>query len=237
MSKPENRYHGSTEYSDMSKNTWEDCWSVGKTFFHRSAYHPMLVEHIEKLINGRSNLVIFIPLCGKSLDIKYLYDLGHTVVGVEGAKSPIEEFFGEHNLEFTKSDCPSVNGSVYKNGDNRIRIYHGDMFDFNGKDEVKFSGVWDRGSFGAINKTDRPKYVELLTSMVTEDCQYLLNTYDYNPEQFSGPPHCFTDEEMLGYWGHKWNITRIHYEDVNNDSKREKGVEYFNEQVHHLTLK
>ena len=89
------------------------------------------------------------------------------------------------------------------------------------------------------------------------------------PLSITGPPHCFTDEEMLGYWGknslvwcnqnrcklfvgyvqmqakmspvffsgHKWNITRIHYEDVNNDSKREKGVEYFNEQVHHLTLK
>ncbi len=61
----------------------------------------MLVKHIEKLTLSRKGLSIFLPLCGKSLDIPYLASLGLDVVGVEFVQDAIEQFFNENSITFT----------------------------------------------------------------------------------------------------------------------------------------
>jgi len=40
--------------------------------------------------------------------------LGHTIVGVEGAQKPVEEFFKENNIEYTVHVVSDVNGHLYQ---------------------------------------------------------------------------------------------------------------------------
>ncbi|UYV80256.1 TPMT [Cordylochernes scorpioides] len=61
-----------------------------------------LVKHFPRLQNGRDAITIFVPLCGKAMDLKWLYDQGHSVIGVEIVLRPILDFFKEHGLHCDK---------------------------------------------------------------------------------------------------------------------------------------
>ena len=54
---------------------WLDRWKKGTTGWHRSDINPQLIENINQLAKARSQK-IFVPLCGASLDMKYLIDQG-----------------------------------------------------------------------------------------------------------------------------------------------------------------
>ena len=60
---------------------WLDRWRKGTTGWHRSDINPQLIENINQLTEARPQK-IFVPLCGASLDMKYLSDQGFHVVGV-----------------------------------------------------------------------------------------------------------------------------------------------------------
>ncbi|MPC79199.1 Thiopurine S-methyltransferase [Portunus trituberculatus] len=71
-----------------------------------------LVTYINELLPSEPARVL-VPLCGKSPDMRWLYDRGNTVVGVEGAEKPVKEFFELHtDLRHTVEDVPF--GKVYK---------------------------------------------------------------------------------------------------------------------------
>jgi len=40
--------------------------------------------------------------------------LGHTIIGVEGAQKPVEEFFNENHIEHTVDAVDSVKGLLYQ---------------------------------------------------------------------------------------------------------------------------
>ncbi len=168
---------------------WKDAWAKGRTIFHEGKPNEFLEKHVDALTGGKSAITIFVPLCGKTVDLKWLYDRGHSVVGVEVATQAIEEFFSENNLEFTKEEVDKVHGTLYKSYDGRIRLYACDLYDFSSKVESGMLGVWDRGSLVAINKEDREKYMKTLRSVTSDDCRYLVEVLNYNSVKLDGPPH------------------------------------------------
>jgi len=71
---------------DVYEDFWRAKWKNGHTHFHRNHVHPMLKASLQELVNGRdiSELTIFLPLCGKSLDLAFLLRMGFKqVVGTE----------------------------------------------------------------------------------------------------------------------------------------------------------
>lgn len=67
---------------------------------------------------------VFVPLCGKSLDIHRLLAQGHKVVGVELSELAIEELFTELAIEPASID----EGSILRFESNDIDILVGDFF-------------------------------------------------------------------------------------------------------------
>lgn len=49
-------------------------------------------------------MTILLPLCGKAVDLRYLYDLGHTVIGIEAIEQGAREFFEENEMTANKRD-------------------------------------------------------------------------------------------------------------------------------------
>ena len=82
----------------MEASFWHNKWEIGQIGFHENETNPFLVKHLDKL-QLRSDLNngvrIFVPLCGKTLDIHYLLSLGYKVVGVEFSELAIKELFQE----------------------------------------------------------------------------------------------------------------------------------------------
>uniref|UniRef100_A0A8C1HD77 thiopurine S-methyltransferase n=1 Tax=Cyprinus carpio carpio TaxID=630221 RepID=A0A8C1HD77_CYPCA len=171
----------------MALSEWEDRWNEGKTGFHRPEVHNLLENNLDKVICGRKEVRFFFPLCGKAVDMKWLADMGHTVVGVEISEKGIKQFFAEQNLAFNEEPVAAIPGAnVFKSADGKISIYQCDLYKFSSAVAGKFGGIWDRGALVAINPCDRQKYATLLMSLMNNDCRYLLDTVEYNSELYKG---------------------------------------------------
>lgn len=157
-----------TEHLDYTRNVnyWADRWTQEKIGWHKSVVNKQLIENLPKLCAGASK-TFFIPLCGKSVDIPYLYERGHRVFGVEAIPKAIEELNTEHSLGLTFD----LNTSTYATDDGKIIIYLGDIFKCPFEKFGPFDCVWDRGSFVAFEYPFRPAYKEMVQrSLKVREC-------------------------------------------------------------------
>jgi len=176
---------------------WAERWQNGTYAWHRSEPQPSLVTHLPRLTGGREGLRIFVPLCGKTGCLLFLYKGGHTVIGVEGVETVVEQFFTENQLEFDRTEIPEIKGSCYSSKDNKLKIFACDLFLLSPGLVGTVDAVWDRGSLVALSPKSRTKYVDFMKLIVgTTFRQYLLESYDYDPTQWAGPPHSITKEDV-----------------------------------------
>ena len=52
---------------------WQDRWDTGKTGWHKDTVNQNLSKHFEKLTKGQKDLKFLFPLCGKTLDMIWVY--------------------------------------------------------------------------------------------------------------------------------------------------------------------
>lgn len=222
----------------MNLSEWEQRWQEDRIGFHQPQVHKMLESHIDKVLNGRSGVRFFFPLCGKAVDMKWLADMGHSVVGVEISEKGIRQFFEENNMTYSEEPVPAIPGAkVFKNSEKNISLYQCDMYSFSSSIEGQFGAIWDRGSLVAINPQDRDKYAALVISLMAKDCRYLLDTLLYNPELYPGPPFLVPDEQVHSLFGGSCDIETLQSVDALTDRQRGWGLDYLTEKVHLITPK
>ena len=85
-------------------------WDNNVTPWHRNEVHGTLKANLELMTKpvqdarkGVQNcdITFFLPLCGKSVDLLYLYQEGFCVVGCDVEKAA-EQFFQDNKLEFKR---------------------------------------------------------------------------------------------------------------------------------------
>ncbi|KAM4630256.1 putative thiopurine S-methyltransferase [Polymixia lowei] len=217
---------------------WEERWQEGRTGFHQLHPHKLLENNIEKVLAGRTGVRFFFPLCGKAVDMKWLADMGHSVVGVEIAEQAIRQFFEDNNITYSEEPVPAIPGAkVYKSSEKNITLYQCDLYNFSSSIEGQFGAIWDRGSLVAINPKDREKYASLIISLMANDCRYLLDTLLYNPELYKGPPFFVPDEQVLSLFGNNCDIELLQSVDALTDRQRAWGLDSLTEIVHLITPK
>ncbi|CAK6965792.1 probable thiopurine S-methyltransferase isoform X2 [Scomber scombrus] len=222
----------------MSLGEWEERWQDGRTGFHQSNVHKMLENNIDKVLAGRTGVRFFFPLCGKAVDMKWLADMGHSVVGVEIAEKAIQQFFEENNMTYSVEAVPAIPGAkVYKSTEKNISLYQCDLYSFSSSIEGQFGAIWDRGSLVAINPKDREKYAALISSLMASDCRYLLDTLLYNPDLYKGPPFLVPDDQVIRLFGECCDIEQLQSVDALTDRQRSWGLDYFTENVHLISPK
>ncbi|XP_032435868.1 probable thiopurine S-methyltransferase [Xiphophorus hellerii] len=222
----------------MELSEWNQRWQENKIGFHQPGVHSMLQTNYEAVVNGRSGVRWFFPLCGKSVDMKWLADLGHSVVGVEISETAIRQFFQENNMTFSEEDVPAVPGAkVFQNSDRSVSLYQCDLFIFSSAVAGRFGAIWDRGSLVAINAQDRDRYAALIVSLMAPDCRYLLDTLLYNPELYKGPPFYVPEEQVQSLFGSRCDVKLLQSVDALTDRQRAWGLEALTENVHLLTLR
>ena len=58
---------------------WSKRWQLGESAWHKPTVEPYLTTHSGELFGARPSCKVFVPLCGKSVDMKWMADLGHKV--------------------------------------------------------------------------------------------------------------------------------------------------------------
>src|SRR3546814_2711790 len=85
----------------MDPDFWQQRWRDNRIGFHRDGVLPLLEKHWPSLGLATGSRV-FVPLCGKSLDMAWLAARGHRVLGVELSPLAVGQFFDENGLAPTK---------------------------------------------------------------------------------------------------------------------------------------
>ena len=66
----------------MNSSFWHQRWEKNEIGFHEDKPNPLLVKHFHELSVARG-CRIFVPLCGKTLDISWLLSRDYRVAGAE----------------------------------------------------------------------------------------------------------------------------------------------------------
>lgn len=205
----------------MESAFWHEKWEKGEIAFHRPDVHPLLTQFWSRVVSQHDGRV-FVPLCGKSLDVGYLHSMGHSVIGVELDERAIRELFEEQKLEpevteWRGGQCWQARG---------IRIYQGDFFQLQSADLGDVDAVYDRASLVALPPPMRALYATRMASLMGNAPQLLI-TFEYDTNQMDGPPFSVTGEEVEQRYGERYDIEELSREDIIEKSERfqEQGLE------------
>lgn len=172
----------------MDLEFWNTRWRNNQIGFHQPEVNGYLRDHIGQASERR----VFVPLCGKSLDLIWLASQGFEVIGVECSEIAVRNFFAENGLDFETTG--TADAAVFQNGN--IRIHLGDYFDLTAEQLGPVTDVFDRASLIALPGSMRPDYVRKLMQLTPRNVQILLVTLNYPQEQKDGPPFAVDDDEV-----------------------------------------
>jgi thiopurine S-methyltransferase len=170
---------------------WQERWRTAQIGFHQSAVDRRLVACWSKL-NLSTSSRVFVPLCGKSLDLLWLLEQGHSVVGVELAAVAVEAFLMEHGIAAVRR---SLGGFDVFEAE-RLTLFRGDFFKLTPLLLGSVSAVYDRASLISWAPPLRKAYVEHVTSLTLPGAQTLLIAVEYPQTQMSGPPFSVTGDDI-----------------------------------------
>ncbi|RDD42373.1 Thiopurine S-methyltransferase [Trichoplax sp. H2] len=200
MSENRQTYEDYAQKGHYNHQDWSQRWQNQTTKWHVEEANHHLVENYETHLQDKDNphSSIFVPLCGKSLDMIWLAQKGHQVVGVEVVEQPCHDFFQENKIEYKVQNLQGVEGKVLTSQvtEMNITIYNCDYFALTPKLlGYRFDSVWDRAAFVAINPDLRCDYAKHLASLMAPSGRGLLVSlnYDINERIHPGPPFCTPD--------------------------------------------
>ncbi|NYT58262.1 thiopurine S-methyltransferase [Alcaligenaceae bacterium] len=182
----------------MEADFWLARWREEQTGFHQQRVTPLLMKYWPTL-DLAPGCRVLVPLCGKSLDMIWLAEQGHEVLGIELAQQPIEQFFAENNMQATVHE--TAEGTHYRSGN--IEVICGDIFGIGAATLGTCQGAYDRAALVALPPDMRARYATHVYSQLAPDYRGLLLTLDYEQSEMDGPPFAVNDTQVQDlYAGH-----------------------------------
>ncbi|TVP88828.1 MAG: thiopurine S-methyltransferase [Pseudomonadaceae bacterium] len=215
----------------MEAEFWQERWAKGETGFHKSRPNPLLSRWWSSL-GLHTAAPVWVPLCGKSLDMAWLREQGHPVVGIELARSALESFAAEQRLQLgwrEQGEFAIGEGEGYC-------LYCGDFFALTAEDVARVEGVYDRAALIALPETMRGPYVEHMRQVLPAGWRLLLITLDYAQAERPGPPFSVPDVEVRTLFS-GCLIELLEEKDVLDDHPvfREQGMTRLQERVYRIS--
>ncbi len=180
----------SGEIPIMDKNFWLLRWEKNEIAFHESDANPLLVKYFDRLSLAKGDRV-FLPLCGKTLDIRWLLSKGYRVAGAELSEIAIHQLFKELGVEPKVSNA----GEMDRYSAENIDIFVGDLFTLSKKNLGPVDAIYDRAALVALPEEMRHRYTTHLME-ITDKAPQLLTCYVYDQKLVAGPPFSISNEEV-----------------------------------------
>lgn len=195
--------------SNRDNNLWLQCWLDQSTDFHQEEVNPLLSKFWPSLELAKSSRV-FVPLCGKSLDMIWLAGQGHEVIGVELSSIAVNDFFIENNLLPTKNEIGLF--TLWSHG--KLSILCGDFFALTKADLGLFDTVYDRAALTALPENIRALYVTHLKSLLPDAAKVFLLTIEDAAENATMCQANGVDEEINKLYSVGFDIDLAYVESV-----------------------
>ena len=155
----------------MSNQRWKAKWKADDIAFHQPQIHPHLIRFWPQL-ELPVGATVLVPLCGKSLDLGWLHQQGHRVIGVELSHIAIAAYFAERGLQPQRQRL----GRFQRYWAGTLELWCGDLFDLRREDLGNVAAVYDCAALTALPAASRGHYVRQLSSLLAVGGQMLLLT-------------------------------------------------------------
>lgn len=175
----------------MEHQFWHERWEQNQIGFHQQEINTYLNSHWAEL-GLPDGAPVFVPLCGKSLDMLWLRGQGHAVLGIDISDLALSAFFQENQLS------PRIRRDArfsHYELDN-LHLLGGDFFALTPDDLGNITAVYDRAALIALPPEMRRDYVDQMARLLPAGARILLITLEYPDGMLKGPPFSVGQDEV-----------------------------------------
>lgn len=205
-----NQRNNTNKGNNMNPEFWQERWQNKRIGFNQPEVNPLLIKYFSTLDLLASSRV-FVPLCGKSIDMIWLAAQSYDVVGIELVESAVQEFFIEQGISYTiKAHSENSNIKCYQGQllSQTIELWVADIFTLGADNIGHVDAVYDRAALIAMPPELRPQYSEQVQQLSGYAAQLLL-TLDYDQNERAGPPFSITHEQIQQYYSAHYQINEL----------------------------
>lgn len=189
----------------MEADFWHEKWEKGAIGFHQSDVNEFLISHWQQALPIEKTSEILVPLCGKTYDMFWLREQGHSILGEELNSAAVASFFSENGLDAQKTEATNLTGLSCE----EIRVLAGDFFQLTREDCANIKAVYDRAALVALPTEMRRKYVNHLIQILPAGTPFLLVTMEYEQSEMTGPPFSVTEQEVISLYKNYYQIKKL----------------------------
>ncbi|MDX2504749.1 MAG: thiopurine S-methyltransferase [Gammaproteobacteria bacterium] len=225
----------------MHHSFWHQRWQEQQIGFHLDGINPYLSKYWPRLELPEQSRV-FVPLCGKSHDLRYFHQQGHRVIGNELSSLAVQDFYTEQQLNASKSVISAEDSSLGQPqmmlwNSPEVDILCGDFFALKKEQLSDIKAVYDRAALVALPLEMRVQYVQKLMQLLPKKISMLLLTLEYDENEKQGPPFSVPEEEVYAHYSSHFDIELLESADIASAkrSTRSQNMTYFLEKAFLLT--
>ena len=215
----------------METQFWDKRWAAGNIGFHQSSFNEHLLKYWPQ-IEVATSATVFVPLCGKSLDLHWLAERGHRVLGNEVVPMAVDEFFQEATLEPEITDCGTFQRMTH--GD--LTILCGDFFTLQPADLEGVTAWYDRAAQVALPPEMRAAYYQHLADLLPSGAVGLSLSFEYPQMEKDGPPFSVEEEEIRELCHGRFQVELLERQDrLEKEARfREQGLTRVDEAIYRM---
>jgi thiopurine S-methyltransferase len=212
-----------------SSEFWLERWKSNQIGWNQDEVNPQLDPHLLPKLADDDELV-FVPLCGKSLDMLWFAEQGCQVVGVDLSDLAAKQFFVELGLEFAIHDL----GYAIAYRSEQIEILVGDIFSMPAEHFQDVTTVYDRGALVAMDPEQQSIYVARMHELVPSTARVMLLSVEYEGSMV-GPPFSVPETKVRDWYS---DVRQVHLLDTSTfDEQRfaDRGAQGLTQRVFWMT--
>lgn len=220
--------------SIMNPEFWQARWQDKRIGFNQPEVNPLLIKYFS-VLDLPAGSKIFVPLCGKSIDMVWLTAQGYDVVGIELVESAVQEFFTEQNIAPIITRNAATQNAAESANDSNIKCYQGqlanqtiklwvaDIFALTAADIGHIDAVYDRAALIAMPADMRSRYSDQVRQL-SDNAPQLLLTLNYDQNAWAGPPFSISSAQIQQYYGGDYQIDELEGEPSTLNANPEMAV-------------
>lgn len=182
-------------------NRWKNNEGLGFNQLKPNIYLQKYLSQLNLLPGAR----IFVPLCGKSIDMYWLHQQGFSIIGLDLSEIACGDFFIENKIACT---LKNINGfNVFESPG--IKLLEGDFFKLKPNDLEPIHAVYDRAALIALPPHMRIAYATHMAFLIKPGTQILLICFTCE-EKNDGPPFSVSEQEIHQLFSENFEIEKLH---------------------------
>jgi thiopurine S-methyltransferase len=215
----------------MDSSFWHSCWERNTLGFHQRDVHPLLAKYFKKLALP-SDQHVFVPFCGKSVDMAYLAQFMR-VTGNELSAIACRDFFLDNHIEVKRQTL----GDFEHYSCRQLALWQGDFFKLAADSIDTVDWIYDRAALIALPVAMQQRYVEHLKTFFSSHTRLFLVTLEFPEGQLTGPPFSINSADVNRLFA-GFNIECIARHELEDKrfAQRTFEVDYLREKLYIISI-